>query len=143
MLFISLMKSLKIWWIDNLNSSCCLLPQQTLFVYVFKRCSNTQCKPTNLTLLSPHWTNRSNTDKNERYIYLFNKTCINFYFIVLYLSILNFLFIKRLQYISSSHSVYVFYHFKVVFEVNMGTNVDKHALKTVWMMYVILFLETV
>ena len=51
---------------DNLNALFCISLQQTTFVYVLKRRSNTQCKTEKSHTAVSHWTNRSHTGDNAR-----------------------------------------------------------------------------
>lgn len=54
---------------DNLNALFCISLQQTTFVYVLKRRSNTQCKTEKSHTAVSHRTNRSHTGDNARNIY--------------------------------------------------------------------------
>lgn len=51
---------------DNLNALFCISLQQTTFVYVLKRRSNTQCKTEKSHTAVSHRTNRSHTGHNAR-----------------------------------------------------------------------------
>ena len=51
---------------DNLNALFCISLQQTTFVYVLKRRSNTQCKTEKSHTAVSHRTNRSHTGDNAR-----------------------------------------------------------------------------